>query len=753
MKPKNKKKAKKLKKAKLKLTNSEIYKTNLLRFLNKDNSLKNKTLSELVDLKIKELELLGRIENSNYYLILVFSQYFIDGNDFIKDKEIYFSQIDESIYKIFNDFLMNPTEQQHKSFLQSFENLSYGFGNIYLIFKKLVGPNYFLRDHPVDYFFKMILKSHFQELKDIISCPIINDQKSLISTLNSYIRIKYNYKEVTRTEITNLLKQEPLDMHESGNIENLPKENKLSTKSENISEIVGKNIDIGIKNINNEESKIEKNCNRINILDNDKEIVHSPKNSENLSNNKTSSKNIQLNEDSEKINQINNSPKNNNIIITNYNKPIIGINARCIFFDYLEKKKKDLYVPLKLETPVLDYILKNKKKLKGNLFKYRKNENNFIDHLYDYLEYLIFSINSNLINFDENKVGYLCFYDKNIKKNVEGIYSNIDVNFLFEKVVSDENFPADDIYDPNENIAKNAFKSRALSFEYYINSEIIINLLKAKERQRVIYLFKDIAKLEALDSNQNDDANIQQNDNSFYDSVMIEVDGVILEKEYKDINLNKSFFMSDPVYKFGFFSNKDNKKEIIKYYTKDKEEKIKNEINEEINKENRFYLDEKCLCVIEIKNQFPQYRKEEERSKIPYYDLRNKYRVDFYNMFKSLVKKVLVFKEVFLQLKEEIKSIRLVLFYDAIYKFDYERELSKVMNELFSENDKNLIDTIEFQCIYIKSLYLTTGFFDYKRQLDKFQYKITTLEKEIKDLKLALLSSHKKKIKKQNDVI
>ena len=77
---------------------------------------------------------------------------------------------------------------------------------------------------------------------------------------------------------------------------------------------------------------------------------------------------------------------------------------------------------------------------------------------------MVFSINSNLINFQDNKVGYICFHDKFRNEDFEGIYSNIALKFLFEKVISDDNFPAYDIYDTDDIIAKNAFKSRALRF-------------------------------------------------------------------------------------------------------------------------------------------------------------------------------------------------------------------------------------------------------------------------------------------------
>ena len=266
---------------------------------------------------------------------------------------------------------------------------------------------------------------------------------------------------------------------------------------------------------------------------------------------------------------------------------------------------KDKYKNSKYQALVLNYLAKNEKKLNLNFFRYAKNKNNFIDHLYDYLIDLVFSINSNLINFQDNKVGYICFHDKFRNEDFEGIYSNIDLNFLYEKVISGDNFPADDIYDTDDIIAKNAFKSRSLSFEYYINSHIILNKLSSKERQRIIYLFRDIKDIEALDKDI--DINNKKEDTTSSEPHLIEVDGIILEKEKKECYLEKSFFMADPVYKFGYFVKADNKEEIECFIKEAKIGKIKMTKEEEENDigQNVFYLDKNSLCIIEIKNQFP----------------------------------------------------------------------------------------------------------------------------------------------------
>jgi len=53
-----------------------------------------------------------------------------------------------------------------------------------------------------------------------------------------------------------------------------------------------------------------------------------------------------------------------------------------------------------------------------------------------------------------------------------------------------------------------------------------------------------------------------------------------------------------------------------------------------------------------------------------YNKINAKYPIDFFNIVKSLVKKSLVFKDMFEQMNEKVDSIKLILLYDAIYKFD-----------------------------------------------------------------------------------
>lgn len=170
------KKSRKSKKTKVPKNYSEIYKNNLLQLVKKDKSQTNKNLSELIESKIKELDSPKNEVEDNYLRILLFSQYFIKGNDFIKEE--YFSLIDNSIYKNFNEFLMNPIEVQHQKFLESFENLDSCANIIYLICKKIAGRNPMFRDKPIDFFFKIILEEYFSQLQESFSYPIKKDQKN-----------------------------------------------------------------------------------------------------------------------------------------------------------------------------------------------------------------------------------------------------------------------------------------------------------------------------------------------------------------------------------------------------------------------------------------------------------------------------------------------------------------------------------------------------------------------------------------------
>lgn len=53
-------------------------------------------------------------------------------------------------------------------------------------------------------------------------------------------------------------------------------------------------------------------------------------------------------------------------------------------------------------------------------------------------------------------------------------------------------------------ISRNAFKSRALSLEYYINNNFLLQDLKVKENPRVIYFFHSIDDIMKIDKENKD---------------------------------------------------------------------------------------------------------------------------------------------------------------------------------------------------------------------------------------------------------
>ena len=138
-----------------------------------------------------------------------------------------------------------------------------------------------------------------------------------------------------------------------------------------------------------------------------------------------------------------------------------------------------------------------------------------------------------------------------------------------EKITTNINFPKDDFKSPDEKIAKNAFKSRALSFEYYINDIILHNgsMTKIKERPRVIYFFKNIDEIKNNDMGKENDIIIDNsNKEKSHENSIIEVDSVILEKEEFNMNLDEKLFILDDCFNFGIFEDEE-KAKLIENYT------------------------------------------------------------------------------------------------------------------------------------------------------------------------------------------
>ena len=275
------------------------------------------------------------------------------------------------------------------------------------------------------------------------------------------------------------------------------------------------------------------------------------------------------------------------------------------FVEYPKETKK-IYENIS-PTPVLDYLISNGGKLKLKYFRYKGDKDSYIDHLYENLKEFVKNLNND--DFSTETQGYLCFKDETTGVYVESLYSNVELRLLFNEISSNENYPKDDFKNPDKIQTKNAFNTRALSFEYYINYSIIIDKYKMKERPRVIYPFKSLDAIEKNEEDQEKSYNL------------IEVDGVILEKKGYTLTLEENAFIIDELYRLDEFGTINSQKVVEPY------------------KEKSIDLKENELCIIEIKNQFPP------SSEI--INSNEKQPTTFFQMVKEMIKKAKIIKEFF----------------------------------------------------------------------------------------------------------
>ena len=637
----------------------------LIKYVSKPKDYSKLYLETLVNSKIRDLKANSspKSKDSILKLLLDLSLYFIKDNNFISEE--YFSLINNKIYKNFYELFVCPTESQMKKFFKSFFELDYGASTIFLICTKLCNEGAYI---PFDLFFSIIIKKNIIKLQEILKTdfPIEKNHEKLIQRLACFTKIK-NKIEVKKNDILDLFRAQKGDEIKSNesiiiNNNNLVKVN-YREKEENInnSQIINKESD-------NTNKHNEKKKNEIN------------------------SKDADIDE---------------NLNIRDENK---------FFKHLLEMKKK--YKLLKYETPVLDYLIKNKKKLKKEYFKYAKNEEVIIDHLYDNLEKLIIELNLNIINFQEEKYGYFCYQviEKNEKKYVESIYSIVNLQILSDRISSDLNFPKDYFKIPDKQKAQNAFKSRALSFEYFINNNILIRKYGFEEKARVIYKFKSIDELEPESKNEIIIKNKAE------EKGLEELDAVIFVNNKESLALEKNCFIIDNPYKFSSFIGKD-KNNFVQEYD--------NEVNKKVCYPLNIELEKNTLALIEIKNQFPPYEEGKEKEKTPF---------NFYHMVKGLIKKAKIFKQIYQQSSKKIQNIKLILFYDVIQKENYFDELKRAVYDSFKKNDPELFD-FEFQCVYIKASYLAGGLMNLNNIVDDLNCKVDYLERNVNNLnrKLDLL--------------
>ena len=668
----------------------------LSKFVSKPNDHSKLYLEALVNSKIKELskESETNFEKSLQKFILELSLYFIKDNSFVVEN--YFSLIDNSIYKNFYDFLNNPTKSQYEKFLKSFFELNYGATTIFLICSKLCEEEIF-GQIPFDLFFIIIIKKNRSRLQKILGedFPLDENHDKIIQRLACFTKIR-NKIEIRTIDLLNLFKKQDEENMKKNAITKIDNNNESFQINQNINKLSDKEI---------EELKKESKSPEIKNIHGQKKKNKKTKNAE-LNISKINVEETAI--EDKKDNKIREQSKN----VINLNLKEESLKEENKFYNYLVKMKEK-YRQLQYETPVLDYLIGNKKKLEVNFFKYTKNEDVIIDHLYNNLVAFIINTNLNIIDFGDEKYGYLCYYykDGDKKRYVESIFSLVDLSLLSDRISSELNFPKDKFKNPDKKQAQNVFKSRSLCFEYFINSNILIKKFNLKEKARVIYSFKSIEDLESVNNN------IIKIKKNIIEKGLEELDGVLFIENKISLDLEKNCFMIDNPFKFGIFLGTD-KQYSIQGYDLDSN-KIYNNINP-----STVELKKNTLALIEIKNQFPPYEEGNENENKPQ---------NFYNMVKNLIRKVKIFKQIFEIEKRNIENIKILLFYDVIQKENYYDDLKEAVYDSFIKNDDELFD-FEFQCVYIKASYLTGGLINTNDRLENLNDKLENVNRKLNAL-------------------
>ena len=668
----------------------------LSKFVSKPNDHSKLYLEALVNSKIKELskESETNFEKSLQKFILELSLYFIKDNSFVVEN--YFSLIDNSIYKNFYDFLNNPTKSQYEKFLKSFFELNYGATTIFLICSKLCEEEMF-GQIPFDLFFIIIIKKNRSRLQKILGedFPLDENHDKIIQRLACFTKIR-NKIEIRTIDLLNLFKKQDEENMKKNAITKIDNNNESFQINQNINKLSDKEI---------EELKKENKSPEIKNIHGQKKKNKKTKNAE-LNISKINVEETAI--EDKKDNKISEQSKN----VINLNLKEESLKEKNKFYNYLVKMKEK-YRQLQYETPVLDYLIRNKKKLEVNFFKYTKNEDVIIDHLYNNLVAFIINTNLNIIDFGDEKYGYLCYYYKDNDKKiyVESIFSLVDLSLLSDRISSELNFPKDKFKNPDKKQAHIVFKSRSLSFEYFINSNILIKKFNLKEKARVIYSFKSIEDLESVNNN------VIKIKNKVIEKGLEELDGIVFVENKISLDLEKNCFMIDNPFKFGIFLGTD-KQYSIQGYDLDT-----NKINNNIIPSN-VELKKNTLALIEIKDQFPPYEEGNENENKPQ---------NFYNMVKNLIRKVKIFKQIFEIEKRNIENIKILLFYDVIQKENYYDDLKEAVYDSFIKNDDELFD-FEFQCVYIKASYLTGGLINTNDRLENLNDKLENVNRKLNAL-------------------
>ena len=384
-----------------------------------------------------------------------------------------------------------------------------------------------------------------------------------------------------------------------------------------------------------------------------------------------------------------------------------------VFIEYF-KERKQYYSKKGIETPFLDELINGNAKVDKNLFllKIPKN-NNFFEPYYPNLENEIDIFNDSK-KFEEyvlkgKKFGYLCYkvQGKFSYFYKEGLYAILKNEILYSEITNKNKFVKDDYFFSDEKVVDNSYKARGLSLEYYLNG-FFMEHFSQEELPRVIYNFDpDSINKEEEEKEGKEEKNkaLEESEIKKRNIAIEEIDGIFYVEKYNEININKLPFIIDDVidiqgssFEFNFENN-----------------------------DSFFNFDAGTLVLLEVKNRFPDDLEKE--------------------IYISL-NKVMSFYQLYEERYKNIAKLRIMFFYDAIPKKNYDKKLIQILNRFFADKDE-IRNKIQFQFIIINSSYLAFNFKYLKDKIDKleaeFKEKYTLLEESIKNL-TTLVNSHQIKI-------
>ena len=508
----------------------------------------------------------------------------------------------------------------------------------------------------------------------------LNKNNLLINVHKVENKNKYNTNNESSQSNTNIDKSEKKDIKEikiiKQNIIPIPNNSEQKEKEKN-----NKN-DITFT-LNEKKEKPESNLRNIkenkNIDNNNNVKLNEPENNNSeINSNKAddSTTNIQNKREKNIRNNENKSEeKNSKEESTDITNKILKDNLRTVK-DYLNEKLNK-YTTNRFTPLCLYYILKNN--ISFNEFDvsyvrfldYKKVKFNPNKKLNDkILANLLIKLDLMKSIPDTQQYGYFCYNDGN--KTIEALYSIIDSSILYDDITRVNK--AENFYKIEENIRNEYLKSRAKSLEYFINKTVFEKKYENKPFPRIIFPLQRVFE------------NYKFNDESFKNE--IELDGCFFTE--KNFNLDNNEFPFESQYFKPYIYNLGNKE--IK--DKDAYEFLPND-----------------LCLIEIKTHFPSNIKRE------LYD--NPKEKDFKQIINDFLDKMIVFEQLISDMNLEYNRIRLIIFYDVVKKYNYNKEFENILTKYkLKEKCPNYYKKIYVQIIYMNANYFAASLKRFEDTID-----------------------------------